>query len=156
MREDIIKQAKLKATNFCAYQERTQQEVRDTLYKLGLHRSEVEELLAELITENFINEERFAIAFAGGKFRMKKWGKNKIINELNRRGITEYCIRKGLDEIDDQDYEATARTLANKKFDRLTDTNQLKRKYKVMRYLYGKGYESALVQKIADELYNFI
>lgn len=155
MSNDLIKQAKLKAANFCAYRERTQQEVRDKLYKLGLHRNEVEELIAELISENFINEERFAIAFAGGKFRMKKWGKNKIINELKRRGITEYCIRKGLSEIDDLDYEATARSLANKKIEGLTDTNLLKRKFKVMRYLSGKGFESTLVQKIADELYSY-
>ncbi len=155
MREDLIKQAKLKAANFCAYRERTQQEVRDKLYKLGLHRNEVEELISELISENFINEERFAIAFTGGKFRMKKWGKIKIINELKRRGLTEYCIKKGIAEIDGQTYESTARSLAAKKFEILNDADQLKKKFKVMRYLSGKGYESVLVQKIADELYSF-
>ena len=155
MRDDFIKQAKLKAANFCVYRERTQQEVRNKLYKLGLYKNEVEELISDLISENFINEERFAIAFTGGKFRMKKWGRIKIINELKRRGLTEYCIKKGLGEIDDQTYETTARALADKKFEILNDTDQLKKKFKVMRYLSGKGYENILVQKIADELYKF-
>lgn len=155
MRDDFILEAKLKAANFCAYRERTQQEVRNKLYQLGLHRDEVEGLIAELISENFINEERFAIAFAGGKFRMKRWGRIKIVSELKRRGLTEYCIRKALEEIDEETYEATAKDLAEKKYLSLDETDQLKKKYKVMRYLYGKGYESPLVQKIADELYSF-
>ena len=155
MRENFIKTAKLKAAAFCAYRERTQQEVRDKLYGLGLHKDEVEELIAELISENFINEERFAIAFAGGKFRMKKWGRIKIMNELKRRGITEYCIKKAMGEIDEEDYETTARQLAQKKFRSLDDPDPLKKKFKVMRYLSGKGYENSLVQKIGDELYSF-
>ncbi len=155
MRDEFIKKVKLKAAHYCAYRERTQQEVRDKLYQYGLHRDEVESLIAELITENFINEERFAVAFAGGKFRMKKWGRIKIVNELRRRGITEYCINKALSEIDEDDYETTARDLAVKKFNALTDTDPLKKKYKVTRYLTGKGYEHSLVQKIADELYSF-
>ncbi len=155
MRDEFIRKVKLKAANYCAYRERTQQEVRDKLYEYGLHRDEVEALIAELITENFINEERFAIAFAGGKFRIKRWGRLKIVNELKRRGITEYCIKKALGEIDEDDYETTARDLAAKKFNSLRDEDLLKRKYKVIRYLTGKGYEHALVQKIADELYSF-
>jgi regulatory protein len=155
MRDEFIKKIKLKAAGYCAYRERTQQEVRDKLYQYGLHRDEVEALIAELISENFISEERYAIAFAGGKFRMKKWGRVKIINELKRRGITDYCINKALTEIDADEYEITAKNLAVKKFNALTDTDPLKKKYKVMRYLTGKGYEYGLVQKIADELYSF-
>src|SRR6478609_905032 len=71
-----------KASSFCAYQERTQQEVRDKLWELQVNRDWIEEIISQLIVENFINEERFAKAFAGGKFRIKKWGKVKIVMEL--------------------------------------------------------------------------
>src|SRR5689334_25253039 len=95
-----------KIYRYCAYQERSHQEVRNKLFELGLYQSEVDELLSRLITEGFLNEERFAKAFAGGKFRMKKWGRLKIINELELKGLTRNCIKSGLREIDDGDYNA--------------------------------------------------
>ncbi len=80
------KQALIKAESYCAYQERCQQEVRDKLYSWGLHEVQVENVIAELIASNFINEERFAKAYAGGKFRIKKWGRVKIsIAKLKKR-----------------------------------------------------------------------
>ncbi|NTW31098.1 MAG: RecX family transcriptional regulator, partial [Bacteroidetes bacterium] len=88
-----------KAANYCAYQERCQQDIRNKLYQWGLHSQEVEDLIATLIGENFINEERFSKAFSSGKFHILKWGKIKIKNELKQRNISEYCIRKGLEEI---------------------------------------------------------
>src|SRR6478672_11099295 len=78
-------QALVKAEAWCAYQERCQQEVRDKIYSWGLHEHEVENVIAELISKNFLNEERFAKAYAGGKFRIKKWGRVKIRMELKRR-----------------------------------------------------------------------
>src|SRR5690606_22791562 len=71
-------EAKNKAEAYCAYQERSQQEVRDKLYHMNLHTSQVEELIAYLIENNFLNESRFANAYVSGKFRMKKWGRKKI------------------------------------------------------------------------------
>ena len=93
------KTALLKAADYCAYQERSQQEVRDKLYGYGLHHDEVEENLSELITQGYLNEERFAKAYAGGKFRIKGWGKRKILQGLKQHRISEYCIMKGF-EID--------------------------------------------------------
>ena len=100
------KQALIKAESYCAYQERCQQEVRDKLYSWGLHEVQVENVIAELIASNFINEERFAKAYAGGKFRIKKWGRVKISIELKRRKISTYCIKKGLAEIEEEEYVA--------------------------------------------------
>src|SRR5271155_4760919 len=84
--------ALLKAQKYCAYQERSQQEVRDKLYSYGLHRNQVEPIIAELITAGFLKEERFAIAFAGGKFRMKGWGKIKIKQALKFKKVPEKII----------------------------------------------------------------
>ena len=90
-----------KARKYCTYQERSQQEVRDKLYEWGLHRNEVELGIATLVSENYLNEQRFAIAYAGGKFRMKGWGRIKIKLALKQKKVSDYCIRKALDEIID-------------------------------------------------------
>src|SRR5688500_923655 len=94
-------QAKERIQQYCAYQERSHLEVRNKLYSFGLYRGDVDEILAGLITDGFLNEERFAKAFAGGKFRMKKWGRIKITHALESKGVSSNCIRIGLREIDD-------------------------------------------------------
>jgi regulatory protein len=111
-------QALIKAQQTCAYQERCQQEMRDKLYEWGLYPNEVENIIADLISENFLNEERFAKAYAGGKFRIKKWGKVKIKIELKKRKISDYCIRKAMEEIPDKEYIAALKQLIEKKIKR--------------------------------------
>src|SRR6478672_11536112 len=90
-----------KGRKYCAYQERSQQEVRDKLYSWGLHRTEVEQALSELISENYLKEERFAEAFAGGRFRIKKWGRNKIRLALQQKKVSEPLINSALKNISD-------------------------------------------------------
>src|SRR4051812_10671897 len=108
-------QAFLKASHYCAYQERSHKEVRNKLYEYGLHKNDVEEVISKLITDGFLNEERFAKAFAGGKFRMKKWGRKKIVHELEALGVTPRCIRTALKAIDDSDYRNVLKALLEKK-----------------------------------------
>ncbi len=140
-----FEEAKVKAAAYCAYQERCQQEVRDKIYSYGLHKIEVEDLISYLITEGFINEVRFARAYAGGKFRIKKWGKVRIAHELKLRKISEACISKGFEEISEEEYIKTLDTLINKKSASLKHKIALIRKKKVAGYLINKGYEGALV-----------
>lgn len=141
-------QAFLKAQLFCTYQERYQQEVRDKLYEWGLFPDAVENILAQLITENFLNEERFAKAYAGGKFRIKKWGRIKIKLELKKRNISDYCIRKAMLEIDEDDYLHTLKALIEKKLRETKDTNPLAKNAKVARYAASRGFEQDLVWNI--------
>src|SRR5690606_38817423 len=108
-------EALAKIQRYCAYQERSHKEVKTRLYDYGLYENQVDELIAQLITEGFLNEERFAKAFAGGKFRMMKWGKLKIKNELEFLGLTKNCIQRGLKEIDSTDYSKTLKALIRKK-----------------------------------------
>ena len=146
-----LKEAKLKAADYCAYQERTQQQVRDKRFQYGLTVDEVEEVLTDLITEGFVNEERFAISFAGGKFRMKKWGRIKIIHHLKALHISEYCIRKGLAEIEDDDYRQTLLNLINKKREALKDPNPYHKNKKIANFLMQKGYEPELIWEMIRE-----
>ena len=135
-----------KIKQYCAYQERCHAEVRDKLYSFGLNKKEVDEIISIVITENYLNEERFAIQFAGGKFRMKQWGKNKIKNALKFKQVSDYCIKKALKEIDSAAYEKTFQKLAEQKLKTLkSEKNIFIKKRKLQDFLLQKGYESDLV-----------
>jgi len=139
------KAAKPKIEYYCAYQERSQQEVRDKLYDMGLHQKEVEELIVELIESNFLNEERFAIAYAGGKFRIKRWGRIKIKLALKQKKVSEYCIKKALAQFNHQDYEQAIDEWIEKKGKLVKEKNLYKRKYKIVQFVISKGFEPDLV-----------
>jgi regulatory protein len=142
-----------KIRKYCAYQERSQQEVRDKLYSFGLHRREVELIISQLVTENFLNEERFAIAYAGGKFRMKQWGRNKIKAALKQKKVSDYCIRKALKEINERDYGKALDKLISEKSKSVKEVNPLKKNYKVAQYVISRGFEPEMVwQHLKSEM----
>lgn len=141
-------QALLKAANYCAYQERCHIEVLEKLSEWGIWGIDAQEILLTLIEQNYLNEERFAIAFAGGKFRVKHWGKVKIKLELKQRDISEYCLNKALNEISDQDYLHTLNEQIDKKWAETKDKNLLSKRAKVARYVIGKGFEQDLIWNI--------
>ncbi len=112
----------------------------------------IDEILAHLIKENFLNEERFARSFARGKFNIKKWGKNRIVNELKQRDITKYNINLALKELDETDYLKTLEQLAEKRVGQLTETDIFKKRKKLADYLLYRGWESPLVYEITKRL----
>ncbi|RNI39013.1 RecX family transcriptional regulator [Hanamia caeni] len=147
-------QSLLKIKQYCAYQERCHSEVRDKLYSFGLHQNEVDEIISTLITENYLNEERFAVHFAGGKFRMKQWGKIKIRQALKNKQVSEYCSRKALKEIDNNEYRQAFFKLAEQKLKTLkTEKNIFIKKRKLQDFLLQKGYEREM---ITDAVKNMI
>jgi regulatory protein len=151
-----IQQAIPKIEHYCSYQERCHQEVKSKLYDFGLNTDEVNEVLARLVKANFLNEERFAIAFATGKFRQKKWGLNKIIFELKSKQVSEFCIKKALTFIVDDDYDDTLEQLADKYFKKLKSSDKIfVRQQKVIKFLMSKGYEyekcKIVVKKFLNE-----
>ena len=146
-------QAIQRIRHYCAYQERAQQEVRNKLYELGMSKDEVEEILADLIGENFLNEERFAIQFAGGHFRIKGWGKLKISQALNQKKVSAYNIKKALNAIDLEAYEQTLETLAKKKWDSLKGIRGPGRMAKTQAFLHQRGFEPQLFQPIVQKLF---
>ena len=140
-----------KIKHYCAYQERSHAEARDKLYGFGLYKNEVETLLSQLIEENYLNEERYAIAFAGGHFRMKQWGKVKIKYELQQKRVSAYCIKKALAAIEEDDYQKTLQKLATIKLATLKgEKNIFVKKTKLRNYLMQKGYEINLVTEILN------
>lgn len=134
-----------KIQHYCAYQERSHREVRNKLFDYGLFDSEVDEITSKLIADGFLNEERFAKAFAGGKFRIKKWGKIKIERELEMLGVSKRNIDTGLKEINEFDYQKTLTSLLGKKSKEIKEKDIFHLKDKLARYAITKGYEPALV-----------
>lgn len=134
-----------KAEHFCAYQERAQQEVRDKLYEWGLYTDAVERIITTLITGNFLNEERFAKAYAQGKFNMKGWGRNKIKQGLKLKRISDPLIRKALLAIDADDYYNMLEKVIDKKSNQLTEKDAFKRRYKLQQYALSRGFENDLI-----------
>lgn len=145
-------QAQLKAESYCAYQERSQFEVRNKLYEWGLAPKDVEEILSELIDRNFLNEERFSIAYTLGKFRIKGWGKVKIKQGLQLKKIPWKMIQKALLMIDEDDYLVSLRKLIEKKSNLLLEKDPFKRRYLLSRYAASKGYEPELIHDIFGDL----
>ena len=141
-------EARQKIYRYCAYQERSHAEVRDKLYSYGLFRDDVDEILSHLITEGYLNEERFAKAFAGGKFRMKKWGRIKIAHELEAKGLTPRCIKMGLQEIDDEAYRTALEELLLKKSALNREQDLFVKRDQLARYAIQKGFEPELVWTI--------
>lgn len=139
------KSALAKAESWCAYQERSQNEVRNKLYDWGLRPNEVEEVLTELIISNFLNEERFALAYVSGKINIKKWGKIKVKQGLKLKKVPDKLLQKALNSIDSDKYLGNLKALAIKKSSVLTEKNPLKRKYKLVSYLQSKGFENDLI-----------
>lgn len=144
-------QALKKLKHYCAYQERCHHEVKEKLYNLGVWKKEHDEIIATLIEENYLNEERFAIAYAGGRFRIKQWGRVKIKYELKQKQVSEYCIKKALKQIEEEDYLKTLQKLANQKYASLKSEQHLIRKKKTMDYLLAKGFEMDLVRGVVEK-----
>lgn len=145
-----------KAAAYCSYQERSHQEVRDRLRKWNVWGVEADEIISELIVENYLSEERFAKTYAGGKHRIKKWGRRKIKMELQRKGVSATNIHEGMKEIDEVDYKEGLQRLLEKKYSQL-QTNILDKRVladKLMRYAWAKGYEADLVREVIEELFS--
>ena len=142
-----------KAKQYCAYQERCHTEVKEKLYSFGINKKEVDELLSELISENYLNEERFAILYAGGKFRIKQWGKVKIKYSLKQKQVSEYCIKKALAAIDERDYTKTLEKIFEQKLKTLkAEKNIFVKKRKLQDHLMQKGFETALISSMIAEI----
>jgi regulatory protein len=145
-------QALQKLRQYCAYQERSHAEVVQKLWDLGVSSKEHDEITSTLIEEDYLNEERFAKAFAGGKFRMKDWGRKKIYYALKEKKVSEYNIKIAMREIGEEDYEKTLLQLAEKKYELLKSEQYLVRKKKTMDYLMQKGFEPPMISNIMEKI----
>lgn len=142
-------EAKAKMEAWCAYQERCQFEVEQKLIGWKFNEEQRSQLIADLISNRFIDEERFACAYVSGKFRIKHWGRNKIRQHLKQKRISDYSIKKGMQEIDPDAYWETLKKLAERKLsEKKSSESEWQAKARVQRYLSAKGYEFDLIADV--------
>ena len=140
-------------SRFCNYQERCHKEARHKLYELGCNAAEVEQHITALIEAGLLNEQRYATAIVRGKFRLKGWGRNKIIQHLKASQISIFCIKEALKGIEEEEYHKSLVRIAEKKIDELRgEKKPAMRRLKVYRYLLQKGYEGNLINEVLSEL----
>lgn len=149
-----VKEAEQALKRYCAYRERCHKEVEEKLKKMNMIPDARDHIIYILLQENYLNEERFARSFARGKFRIKKWGKRRIISELKFRQISKRNIEFALTEIPTEEYYTTFDELAFKRLKQIKETQSQKIKKKLADYLLYRGWESSLVIEKVNEIVN--
>jgi regulatory protein len=147
-----VEQIKHKIENYCVYQDRCHKEVERKMAEYNLIPEAKELILLSLMKDNFLNEERFSKSFARGKFRMKSWGKQRIIRELKLRDISAYNIKTALKEIEEEEYIKTIYRITENRNNVTSETNTYKRKKKLVDFLMRKGFENELIFKTVNEV----
>ncbi|UTW63714.1 RecX family transcriptional regulator [bacterium SCSIO 12741] len=146
-----LSEAKSRILNFCVKRERAHEEVRQKLLAWGVHPDHTEDLIGFLISENFLNEERYAKAYCHDRFLFRKWGKLKIVQGLKEKKISEFCIRLALEEISDEEYEKMIFDVGEGKRSRLSgDSFEIRNK--LYRFLLQRGFEPEGVRKYLNQL----
>jgi len=140
-----------KMQNYCSYQERSFFDVKNKLISWNVQEKIMDKIISKLVDQDYLNEERYAKAFTGGKFRINKWGKNKIINELHKKQIPDIYIQIGINEIDDNEYFNTLKEIISKKDANLKIANQEKRMQKLANYAISRGYDRGIVWKVLNQ-----
>ena len=147
-----VQEATLKLMQFCAYRDRSQKEVEDKLLEMRMIPEAREQIIIRLMQDDFLNEERFARSFVRGKFRIKKWGRIRIKNELKLKKISTPIINLALTEIDEKKYFQTLYELSEKKLKLIKEPNPFKKKKKLYDFLASKGFESHLLIEVTEDL----
>jgi regulatory protein len=150
--EQNLELALSKAMNFCAYQERCIKEVKQKLKNLNVSKKDYDKILEILIQDNYLNQKRFALSFVSGKFRLKKWGKTKIKNELIKKDIEKEIIELALSDIDVIEYKNCLEKLFQKKLKTIKGENDFIKKNKAANYLRSKGYETELIYDLLQKM----
>ncbi|OAD45786.1 recombinase RecX [Polaribacter atrinae] len=147
-----VDELKRKLENYCVYQDRCHKEVEQKMHEYNLIPEAREMILLSLMKDNFLNEERFAKSFARGKFRIKSWGKQRIVRELKFRNISAYNIKTALKEIDEKEYLTTIYTITENRNEVISEPDIYKRKQKLIGFLMRKGFENELIFKVVTEV----
>jgi len=148
-----VEEALAKLQSYCAYQDRCHKEVAQKLKEMRMISQASEQIIIELIEGDFLNEERFSMAFVRGKFKIKKWGRRRLASELKQRNISKFLIQKALGQISERDYKATFEALVHKKAESITGGSIAKKRKKLADYLLYRGWEAHLVYDKINQIF---
>ena len=139
-----------KARQYCDYSERCVQDVREKLMQWQLRPEIIDKIILQLDKEDYINEDRYVRAFALGKLRNNKWGRNKILYALRQKNIPELLLQIGLEELETNEYTEIAKKLLQEK--KISESDPFKRRNKLANFAIQKGFQSSLVWKLINEM----
>jgi regulatory protein len=148
-----VDEALSKLQKYCSYQDRCHKEVEQKLKEMRMIPEASDQIIMALIDGDYLNEERFALAFVRGKFKIKKWGRHRLTSELKQRNISKYLIDKALKQISDAAYKETFESLAHKKAASITGVSAFKKKKKLADYLLYRGWESSVVYEKVNQVF---
>ena len=148
-----VEEALAKLQSYCAYQDRCHKEVAQKLKEMRMISQASEQIIIALIDGDFLNEERFSMAFVRGKFKIKKWGRRRLASELKQRNISKFLIQKALGQISERDYKATFEALVHKKAESITGGSIAKKRKKLADYLLYRGWEAHLVYDKINQIF---
>jgi regulatory protein len=141
-----------KIRHYCGYQERCIRDVEEKLKDWAVQKKRIPVLINQLQKEGFLNEERFVKAFARGKFRLNKWGRQKIEFALKIKGIPDILIREGIESLDEKEYLNVLKELILRKQKELKPEKDLMVRDKIVNFALGKGYEMNLILDLIKKL----
>ncbi|MGB0486706.1 MAG: regulatory protein RecX [Flavobacteriaceae bacterium] len=147
-----INEIEQKLKRYCSYQDRCHNEVEKKLKEFDLIEEAKNKILFNLINENYLNESRFSENFVRGKFKIKNWGKIKIVQELKSRNISDINIKRGLMEIDEVEYKNKLENIFNKKLSSLGNQSVINKKKKIFSYLSYRGWETNLIYEKINKI----
>lgn len=140
-----INEIKQKAGRFCAFRERSPNELFEKIQSWGVAGEEAAKLVSELSKEGFVDEQRFANAYCNDKFEFNSWGKLKIKAGIYSHKLSSEAVQNALDRLDPDKYFIRLTELAKSKWKKLEGQEDFKRKQKTLAYLSGKGFEQDLI-----------
>ena len=147
-----VNEIEFKLKQYCSYQDRCHNEVEKKLKTFDVISEVKEQIISNLISENYLNETRFCKSFVRGKFKIKNWGKRKIILELKSRKVSNYNLKEGLKEINEIDYLDKLETLFNKKLASLDHLSLINKKKKILSFLLYRGWEANLIYEKINQI----
>ena len=147
-----VNEIEFKLKQYCSYQDRCHNEVEQKLKTFDVISEVKEQIISNLISENYLNETRFCKSFVRGKFKIKNWGKRKITLELKSRKVSNYNLKEGLKEINEIDYLDKLETLFNKKLASLDHLSLINKKKKILSFLLYRGWETNLIYEKLNQI----
>ena len=147
-----VNEIEFKLKQYCSYQDRCHNEVEKKLKTFDVISEVKEQIISNLISENYLNETRFCKSFVRGKFKIKNWGKRKITLELKSRKVSNYNLKEGLKEINEIDYLDKLENLFNKKLASLDHLSLINKKKKIFSFLLYRGWEANLIYEKINQI----
>ena len=147
-----VNEIEFKLKQYCSYQDRCHNEVEKKLKTFDVISQVKEQIISNLISENYLNETRFCKSFVRGKFKIKNWGKRKITLELKSRKVSNYNLKEGLKEINEIDYLDKLENLFNKKLASLDHLSLINKKKKILSFLLYRGWEANLIYEKINQI----